>query len=347
MPSTQKALLVTAVGQPITLTQDRLVPQPGPDQVQIKVSVAGLNPHDQKSRDTGLFIAEHLPAVLANDVVGKVSAVGSNVTNFKVGDRVVSHAGIAAASTQNGLQEYAVADTECTVRIPDAFSDDDAATLPTNIIAPLVGLFDKTALDLPAPWTEEANSFDFASTSILIIGGGSNCGRFAVQLAKLAGIGKIVVVGGKEAEMKQFGATDIIDRHAPEEEILKQIRAVVGDGLIYSFDAVNGPEGQIMGLNALSSSMKGKFARLLPRPVDETKVVGKNAGFEIKNVFGSSQLRPEVCKPFWKLVPQYLEEGKIIPLQYVVEKGLDAAKVNEVLDRYRDGKPVTKTHFHI
>ena len=347
MPSTQKALLVTAIGQPITLAHDRPVPQPGPDQVQIKVSVAGLNPHDQKARDHGLFIAEHLPAILANDVVGKVSAVGSNVTNLKVGDRVVSHAGFAPGSAQNGLQEYAVADIECTVRIPDTISDDDAATLPTNIIAPLVGLFDKTGLALPAPWTEEAKSFDFANTSILIIGGGSNCGRYAVQLAKLAGIGKIVVVGGNEAEMKLFGATHLIDRHNPEEEILKQIYAIVGDSLIYSFDAVNQPEGQIMGVNALSSSMKGKFARLLPRPIDETKVVGKNAGFEIKNVFGSSQLRPELCKPFWKLVPQYLEEGKIIPLKHVVVKGLDADKVNEVLDRYRDGKPVTKTHFHL
>ncbi len=47
----------------------------------------------------------------------------------------------------------------------------------------------------------------------LLLGGGSSCGKFAIQIAKLAGIGKIVSVGGSEQELKVFGATDVIDRH--------------------------------------------------------------------------------------------------------------------------------------
>ena len=347
MPSTQRALLVTAVGQPITLTEDHPIPQPGPDQVLIKVKVAGLNPHDQKARDSGLFIADSLPAILANDVAGTISAVGSSVTKLKVGDRVVSHAGFAPGSAQNGLQEYAVADSDFTVKIPDAFSFDDGASLPTNIIAPVVALFDSSQLGIPAPWTEEAKAFDFAGTTLLVVGGGSSCGKFAVQLAKLAGIGKVVVVGGKEDELRSFGATHIIDRHASDDELLERIRAVVGDDLIYALDAINLPKGQLIGLNALSSHKRGKFARLVPRPVDETKIVGKHAGYEIKNVFGSSQAKPEVCRPFWELTPRYLEEGRIIPLKSVAVQGLNAANVNQVLDLYRDGKPVTKTHIHI
>ncbi|KAF2189255.1 GroES-like protein [Zopfia rhizophila CBS 207.26] len=331
----------------IIITQP--IPQPGPKQVQIRITVAGINPHDQKSRDTGLFIKDDLPSILANDVAGIVTAIGPKATKFHIGDRIFAQAGISPGSTQNGLQQYAVVDEDFAAKVPHGFTDDDGVTLPTNIIAPLVGLFDQSGLGIPAPWTEQAKTFDYNGTQILIIGGGSNCGRFAVPCAKLVGIGKIVVVGGKEEELKKFGATDVLDRHGGHDAVLERIRNVVGDDLVYAFDAVNAAEDQILGLNALSSTKKGKMARLIFSfgSLDESKIVGKQVGYELKDVFGSSHLKSEVAMPFWERVGGYLEQGKIIPLSYVVENGLDAATVNAVLDKYRDGKPVTKTHIHI
>ena len=49
----------------------------------------------------------------------------------------------------------------------DHISDDEAATLPTNTIAPLVALFD--TLEVPAPWSDEAKSFEYANNANLII----------------------------------------------------------------------------------------------------------------------------------------------------------------------------------
>lgn len=347
MSSTQqRALLVTEIGEPVVLVTDRSVPQPGANQIQLKVSVAGLNPHDAKSRDWGLFIQDNLPSILTNDVVGQVTKLGDGVTGVAVGDRVVTHPGFAPSSAQNGLQEYAVADVGAFAKIPDGTSDDEAATLPTNVIAPLVALF--ATLDIPAPWTPRAKDFDYGSTTLLVVGGGSNCGKFGVQLAKLAGIGRIVVVGGNESELKGWGATHVLDRHGGYDAVLARIRDVVGDELVYAYDAINPPEGQLLALNALSSHKKGALARLLPtRPVDESKVLGKKAGFDVRNVFGSSQAVPELAGGFWSRVPDYLEAGKLVPLAYVVKEGLDAGHVNEVLDAYRDEKPVIKTHIHL
>lgn len=346
MSQTQKALIVTAVGKPVSLVEDRSIPQPGSNQVQVKVSVAGINPHDHKARDRGLFISENLPAVLTNDVVGKVTRIGEGVSGITVGDRIVSQPAFTPGSTQNGLQEYAVADIGALARIPDSISDDEAATIPTNLIASLVGLFD--ALKIPAPWTPDSKSFDYANTALLIVGGGSNCGRFAVQLAKLANIGKIVVVGGNVEELTGYGATHVLDRHGGDDAVLERIQAVVGDDLIYAFDAINPPQGQVLAVNALSSHAKGTLARLVPvGPIDESKVKGKKAGFAVENVFGSSQVKHELSSPFWERLPGYLEAGSIKPLGYVVKKGLTAENVNEVLDAYRDGKAVTKTHIHI
>lgn len=348
-PQTQKALVVTEVGKPLVLITDRPVPQPGPKQVQVQVTVFATNPHDQKARDRGLFIGGHLPALLANDVVGRVVAVGSNVTKYSVGDRIASHAGFDPTTfSQNGTQEYAVVDEDFSFKIPDAFTDDDAATLPTNIIAPLVALFNPANLDIPAPWTEAAASFDYKNTSILVVGGGSNCGKFGVQLAALAGIGQIIVVGGEEKELKSYGATTVIDRHGSSEEIIKAIQDLVGDDLVYAYDAVNPPDGQALAVNALSSTKKGRFARLLPLgPINDALIHQKKEGYEVTNVFGSSQAKPDVAKPFWERVPGYLTEKKIVPLPYTTVQGLTAENVNGVLDAYRDGKKIIQTHFHV
>lgn len=273
-----------------------------------------------------------------------MTKLGEGVTGVAVGDRVVTQPGFSPGWTQNGLQEYATADVGAFGKIPETTSDDEAATLPTNIIAPLVAIFD--TLKIPAPWAGQP--FDYAGTTLLVVGGGSNCGRFGVQLAKLAGVGRIVVVGGKEAELKGLGATHVIDRHGGQDAVLARIRDVVGDDLVYAYDAISPVEGQVLALNALSSSKKGALARLLPLgPVDETKVVGKAAGFEVRDVFGSSQLHPELAGGFWERLPGLLETGKIRPTAYVVKQGLTAENVNEVLDAYRDGKAVTKTHIHI
>ncbi|KIY01028.1 uncharacterized protein Z520_03694 [Fonsecaea multimorphosa CBS 102226] len=347
-PKTQKALIVTEIGKPLVLQTDRPVPQPGPGQVLLRVTVAGPNPHDQKARDRGLFIAQSLPAVLTNDVVGEVVALGADVTKYAVGDHIVSQAGFDKVYAQNGFQEYAISDVFASATIPEGFTDDDGATLPTNVIAPVVALFDASTLAIPAPWTDAASSFDYKGTTLLIMGGGSNCGRFGVQLAALAGIGRIIVVGGDEAELRSYGATDIIDRHASPDELTKRIRDLVGDELVYAYDAINPPPTQTIAINALSSTKKGKLARLLPTgAIDESQVHAKKEGYELVNVFGSTHAKPDVCKPFWELVPQYLLEGKLKPSQYEVVKGLDVDKVNEVLDRYRDGKRVVKTHFHV
>lgn len=344
----QKALVVTEVGKPMVLNSSWPIPQPGPSQLQLKVTVAGLNPFEQKGRDLGLHITNQIPAVLGMDVVGRVTVVGSAVSGFSVGDRVATQAAFTPDSAQNSLQQYSVCDAVVSMVIPDCISDDEAATLPSNTMAPLVALFDPEALALPPPWSDEASSFDYKGTPILIVGGGSNCGRFGIQIAALSGFGTILVVGGDETEVRGYGATHFIDRHGTEDEILAAIRDVVGDDLIYALDSINRHEGQHLAINALSSTKKGTLARLRPtgEPV-ESKIRPKKAGYVVKNVFGLSGEKLDVTKPFWERLPGYLKDGKIKATPYVTEIGLDADTVNEICDKYKAGKKVVKTGIHI
>lgn len=344
------ALIVTDVGKPLTLTTTREIHAPGPSQVQIRVTVAGLNPHDQKCRDRGFLIASQLPAVLANDVVGRVTKVADGVTRYAVGDRIVTQAGFEPGNFQNGLQQYALVDVELSAPIPTSISDDEAATLPTNILAPLVALFHEDNLAFPSPWMAATPEFDYAGQTLLVVGGGSNCGKLGVQLAALVGIGRIVVVGGDNDLLTSYGATHVVSRHGGEEKVLASIRDIVADDLIYAYDAINEPAEQHMAVNALSNTKRGALARLISSGVpSQDKIQPKAQGYELKNVYGSSHLYQELAKAFWAHLPAYLEDGKIKPLTNfeVFDPGLDADKVNHVLDRYRDGKTVIKPHFHI
>lgn len=81
--------------------------------------------------------------------------------------------------------------------------------------------------------------------------------------------------------------------------------------------------------------------------LNESLIHEKEKGYELKNVIGASNSKPEVVKPFWSNVAQLLTEGKIKPLDYVTHEGLDVGKVNSVLDGYRDGARIVQTHFHV
>ena len=67
----------------------------------------------------------------------------------------------------------------------------------------------------------------------------------------------------------------------------------------------------------------------------------------MRNVLGISHMRPDTARPFWDRVEENLENKSLVPLKYEIVNGLDAEKVNEVLDRYRDGKKAVQTQFKV
>jgi NADPH2:quinone reductase len=123
----QNALVVSEIGSPV-VNATRPIPQSKEGQIQVKVSVAGLNPHDSKALYTGLFIKNSLPSPLASDIVGTVSAVGPDVTNLKVGDKIFTFGSPLTADT-NGTQEFAIAIAAYSAKVPNGLNDNEAATL--------------------------------------------------------------------------------------------------------------------------------------------------------------------------------------------------------------------------
>lgn len=107
-----QAIRVHTTGGPEVLSYETLpVPEPGPDQVRIKVAATGLNFIETYHR-SGLYQLP-LPFIPGSEFAGTIDAAGAGVTGWVPGERVATAAGIG------GYAEYALAPAAKLVRVPD------------------------------------------------------------------------------------------------------------------------------------------------------------------------------------------------------------------------------------
>jgi NADPH:quinone reductase len=303
-------------------------------------------PLDQKLRDLNIFnIGSRLPAIISGDLVGTVVKNGPKAA-FPIGAHVFSQT-LFDDPKDGGLQEYAIINGNYTGIVPSGISDEEAALYPINAVTTALTLFSAAGFDLPFPGTPEAASFDFASQKVVIVGGGSNIGKLATQFAKLAGIGTIITIASLSGAeiLKSFGATHVIARQ--DSDIEEQVRAIVGDELLYVYDAISMGEGHNLGVSLLSNSKKGMFVSNLQGKASEAVLAKKREGIEEKFIRGFSHSIPEFGQLFWKEFPTWLEAGQIKPLKFKVIEGLDADSVNHALDEYGEGRSGERYHVHL
>jgi NADPH2:quinone reductase len=149
--------------------KQRETPQPGPGQISIKVSVTSVNFADTIWRN-GRPGAK-LPFTPGLDCAGVVLAVGENVREFRVGQRV------AAFVDGGSYAEVALARPVLTYPIPDNVSDEDACGLVVLVTA-------RNILKVAARIA--------SGESVLIHAAAGGVGSVAVQLARQFGAGKII-----------------------------------------------------------------------------------------------------------------------------------------------------------
>jgi Alcohol dehydrogenase GroES-like domain len=102
------------------------VPEPGRGQVRIRVQAAPVNPNDLHMLRGRYGLAPDLPAVLGQESVGVLDALGEGVGGFTIGQRVIT---IGVTGT---WQEYVVADAGRVLAVPGEMSASTAAQLLTN-----------------------------------------------------------------------------------------------------------------------------------------------------------------------------------------------------------------------
>jgi len=171
-------------------------PEPGPNDVLVKVKAASVNPVDTKiARGYGGPSQRPLPHVLGRDGAGTVTKVGSAVTGFKAGDEVY---GVADPARWGTFAEYAVMPAATTAHRPAGLSEIDAGSLP------IAGL---------SAWAGIVTTGKLAKgQTVLIHAGAGGVGSFAVQLAKHLGATVAATAGSKNvAFVRSLGADQVID----------------------------------------------------------------------------------------------------------------------------------------
>jgi NADPH:quinone reductase-like Zn-dependent oxidoreductase len=146
-------------------------------------------------------------------VAGEVVEIGSSITRFKVGDRVVGQAcAIDQAfndSAKGAFQLYTVLVDHMTSPIPPTMPFEQAAVLPLAISTASCGLFLKDQLALQLPTEPRAKP---TGKAVLIWGGATSVGCNAIQLAVAAGYEVITTSSPPNFElMKRLGASQVFD----------------------------------------------------------------------------------------------------------------------------------------
>jgi NADPH:quinone reductase len=120
MAEHNRAVVVTAHGgSDVLQVQHRPVEQPGPGQVQVRVAASGINFMDVYQRE-GVYPTQP-PFVLGGEGAGTITAVGSGVTDFRVGELV------AWANGPGSHADVVVLDAAVAVAVPDGVTPELAA----------------------------------------------------------------------------------------------------------------------------------------------------------------------------------------------------------------------------
>ncbi|NIH85249.1 zinc-dependent alcohol dehydrogenase [Amycolatopsis granulosa] len=192
-----KSLVYTAPGVAEVLDRDR--PAPGPSEVLVQMVTVGICHSDFDLLAGNYVLPLEFPLVPGHEWHGRVAEIGSAVTTFAVGDRVVGECSVAADEhfgfTHDGaLAEYFTVPAAWLHRIPDTIDDTVAA-----LIEPFIVAYGATR--------------EFDGGDIVAILGAGPIGLLATASASAKGARTIVVEpdAGRRELARTLGAEDVVD----------------------------------------------------------------------------------------------------------------------------------------
>lgn len=222
LPATMIALRVAQFGGPEAICVEQIpVPEPGENEVLVKILAAGVGPWDAWIRSGQSVLPQPLPLTLGSDIAGVVVAIGKGTQGFAVGEPVY---GVTNKRFTNGYAQYASCDAGMVARKPAALSFTDAASVPVVAVTAWQMLFDCAGLK--------------SGQRVLIHGAGGSVGRYAVQFAHAAGLSVVATGSDKvSAELLALGADQVIGRDlSPRIKVDAVIDLVGGDSQAHLFD---------------------------------------------------------------------------------------------------------------
>ena len=292
------------------------VPDPGPDEVLIRVEAAGVNRPDIMQRK-GLYPPPPgATDVLGLEVSGTVEKTGVNVTELKVGSQV------CALVSCGGYAEFCLASASICLPIPENISLEHAAGIPETFFTVWTNVFERGHLK--------------SGETLLVHGGSSGIGTTSIQLGKAFGA-KVYTTAGTQEKCdfcKNLGADVAINYN--ENNFEDEIKTLTENrGVDVILDMVGGPyfpknikilasEGRLLQI----ALMQGYKAEIDFRPLLMKRVTLTGSTLRPRSIKEKAEIARGLFKEVWPL----LDAGIIRPIihqTFPLEKAADAHRLME------------------
>ncbi|KYG62359.1 zinc-binding dehydrogenase [Bdellovibrio bacteriovorus] len=297
--------------------QDLPLPTLDANEVLIRVEYAGVGPWDpaELHGEFEQYKSEksHFPYILGSEGAGVIEAVGTNVKNFKIGDKVYASGFL---NPKGGFYaEYVAIDEDLVFHVPKNLSLEQAAVMSGVGITALRGIEDTLNLK--------------PGECILIFGASGGIGHLAVQIAKRLKARVVAVASGKDGVnlVSKLNPDVVLDGHS--EDLVEQINQKIPDGL----DAIL--------LTAGGKQIKELFKCLKPqgRVVAPNGVTLPTETVPLVKTYDGN-VEHEILERFHKMA----ESGKFevhVSQIFPLEKVVDA---HQALSEHHLGKLALKVH---
>jgi len=267
-------------------------PLPAAGEIQIEIHAGALNFADLLMVQGRYQDTPPLPFTPGLECAGVITKLGSDISDFKIGDRVAVFAG------SGGLAQTGVFDAARAVPIPDTVSFEAAAASLIAYGTSLLALEQQARLQ--------------PGETLLVTGAAGGVGLTAVEIGKLLGATVIAQARGAEklAVAQAAGADHLIDG---SEDLRERVKALGGADVVY--DAVGGdtwkaafratnPGGRLLPIGFAGGEVPQIPANHLL--VKNLTVIGFYLG-------GLVKLRPDQTRETFDRLMEWLAAGRITP----------------------------------
>jgi propanol-preferring alcohol dehydrogenase len=285
MSATYKAVEVTTPG---TLrVVERPIREPGTGQVRIRVEACGIC-HTDAATVTGVYPGLSLPRVPGHEVVGRIEALGSGVSRWKIGQRVgvgliAGEDGVcepcrrgdtvncqnpvtSGVTVDGGYAEVMIAEARGIASVPDELTSAEAAPLLC------AGITTYNAL----------RNAGLRGGDLVAVQGIGGLGHLGIQFARHMGFRTVAIGRGREKQKlaKDLGANLYIDTAA--EDAAAVLQRMGGARAILA----TGTSGNAMGSLVSGLAVRGKLI-VLGVPQDQIQLNAFPLVFGGRSIYGS------------------------------------------------------------
>ncbi|KAM6585035.1 hypothetical protein CsatB_012037 [Cannabis sativa] len=312
-----KAIVITTPGGPEVLKlQDVEDPELNADEVLVKIEATALNRADTLQRKGQHPPPKGTSPYLGLECSGTVEAVGKDVSRWKVGDQV------CCLLSGGGYAEKVAVPAGQVLPLPPGVSLKDATAFPEVACTVWSTVFMTSRLT--------------AGESLLVHGGSSGIGTFAIQIAKYIGARVFVTAGSEEklAFCKNLGA-DVCINYKTEDFVSRVKEETGGKGVDVILDSIGASyfKKNLESLNYdgrlfIIGFMGGAVTELDLRALFPKRLTVQAAGLRTRTLENKAAIVSEVEKNVWPAIGA----GKVKPVIYKSYPLSEAAEAHRLME---------------